>query len=107
MEVPISEGTTICGETIATCKPRDRDVVVLTIQRGSVTIPNPRPDREIMAGDILLCFGKSLPLKSLPLKSLPLKSLPLKSLPLKSLVPKKKRRRKKSAEAAVPTAPTA
>ena len=35
------------------------------IHRGSVAIPNPRGDREILAGDVLLCFGKTLTLKSL------------------------------------------
>jgi uncharacterized protein with PhoU and TrkA domain len=44
---------------------RNRDVLILTIQRGGVTIPNPRVDREILAGDVLLCFGKNLTLKGL------------------------------------------
>ena len=44
---------------------RDRDVVVLTIHRGSTTIPNPKGSREILDGDVLLCFGKTLTLKSL------------------------------------------
>jgi uncharacterized protein with PhoU and TrkA domain len=40
-------------------------VAVLTIRRGGVAIPNPRHDREILSGDTLLCFGKTLTLKSL------------------------------------------
>ncbi|MFW5844620.1 MAG: cation:proton antiporter regulatory subunit, partial [Planctomycetota bacterium] len=44
---------------------RQRDVVVLSITRDSVTIPNPRPDRVIKAGDTLLCYGKLITLKSL------------------------------------------
>ena len=38
---------------------------MLTIQRGSVTIPNPKVSREILSGDVLLCFGKNLTLKGL------------------------------------------
>ncbi|MBM4266277.1 MAG: 30S ribosomal protein S6--L-glutamate ligase [Deltaproteobacteria bacterium] len=65
MEIPIAEGSLLCGKTIGTSGLRDRDVIVLTIQRGSLTIPNPRRDRAIVAGDVLLCFGKNLTLKSL------------------------------------------
>ena len=72
IEVPVDERSDLCGKTIRDTHLRDRDVLILTIQRGSVTIPNPRVDREILAGDVLLCFGKSLTLKSLappPLES--------------------------------------
>ena len=65
IEVPVDERSELCGKTIRESQLRDRDVLVLTIQRESVTIPNPRVDREILAGDVLLCFGKTLTLKSL------------------------------------------
>ena len=65
IEVPVDERSELCGRTIRESQLRDRDVLVLTIQRESVTIPNPRVDREILAGDVLLCFGKTLTLKSL------------------------------------------
>jgi ribosomal protein S6--L-glutamate ligase len=65
MEVPVTEESALCGQTIQSSGLRDRDVLVLTLQRGSVAIPNPRRDREILAGDTLLCFGKNLTLKSL------------------------------------------
>lgn len=65
IEVPVDERSELCGKTIREAQLRDRDVLVLTIQRDSVTIPNPRVDREILAGDVLLCFGKTLTLKSL------------------------------------------
>ena len=65
MEVPVTEQSELCGKTIKTSGLRDRDVIVLTIQRESVSIPNPRNDREILAGDTLLCFGKTLTLKGL------------------------------------------
>ena len=31
---------------------------MLTLHRGARVIPNPRADRELEAGDRLLCFGK-------------------------------------------------
>jgi ribosomal protein S6--L-glutamate ligase len=65
MEVPVDDRSPLCGQTVAGSGLRERDVLVLTIQRGSVTIPNPRGSREILAGDVLLCFGKSLTLRSL------------------------------------------
>jgi len=65
MEVPVSAGSELVGKTIQQTGLRERDVLVLTIQRGGVTIPNPRQSREILAGDVLLCFGKSLTLKGL------------------------------------------
>lgn len=65
MEVPVDERSELCGKTVSGSGLRKMDVLVLTIQRGSVTIPNPREDREILAGDVLLCFGKSLTLRGL------------------------------------------
>jgi ribosomal protein S6--L-glutamate ligase len=79
LEVPVDERSALCGKTIRDSKLRDMDVLVLTIQRGSVTIPNPKQSREILAGDVLLCFGKTLTLKG--------------------LAPPKKARRRKSAAA--------
>jgi ribosomal protein S6--L-glutamate ligase len=65
MEVPVTEQSELSGKTVRGSGLRDRDIIVLTIQRGSVTIPNPRNDREILPGDILLCFGKMLTLRGL------------------------------------------
>jgi ribosomal protein S6--L-glutamate ligase len=79
IEVPVDDRSELCGQTIESASLRDRDVIVLTIQRGGITIPNPRTTREILAGDVLLCFGKSLTLKS--------------------LAPRKKRKRKRATPA--------
>jgi ribosomal protein S6--L-glutamate ligase len=65
IEIPVDETSELCGKTIQGSELRKRDVMVLTIQRGSVTIPNPRGTREILAGDVLLCFGNTLTLKGL------------------------------------------
>ncbi len=65
MEVPVDERSELCGKTIKDSGLRDRDVAVLTIQRGGVTIPNPKSTRELLPGDVLLCFGKNLTLRGL------------------------------------------
>ena len=65
LEVPVDEESELCGQTVSGSGLRERDVLVLTINRGSVTIPNPKGSREILSGDTLLCFGKTMHLKSL------------------------------------------
>jgi len=90
MEVPVDETSELCGKTIRGSGLRERDVLVLTIQRGGVTIPNPRTDREILTGDVLLCFGKNLTLKGFA----------------RSRRPKKRRGRKSAEEAPAPGADT-
>jgi ribosomal protein S6--L-glutamate ligase len=69
MEIRIDPSSELCGKTIEASGLRERDVLVLTIQRGSVSIPNPRKTREILSGDVLLCFGKTLTLKGLAPRS--------------------------------------
>jgi ribosomal protein S6--L-glutamate ligase len=65
LEVPVDERSELCDKAINETGLRDRDIVVLTINRGSVTIPNPKGSRQILAGDTLLCFGKTMTLKAL------------------------------------------
>jgi len=64
-EIPVAPGSELAGKTIAESGLRDRDIVVLNLERGSVPIPNPKGSRTIEAGDVLLCFGKLLTLRSL------------------------------------------
>jgi ribosomal protein S6--L-glutamate ligase len=65
MEVPIDPNSDLAGKTIQQTHGRERDVWILQIQRGGIVIPNPKGSREILPGDVLLCFGKTLTLKSL------------------------------------------
>jgi ribosomal protein S6--L-glutamate ligase len=65
LEVPIDEWSALAHKTIKQSGLRDQDVVVMAIHRGSVSIPNPKGSREVLPGDTLLCFGKSMTLKSL------------------------------------------
>lgn len=56
-EVPIGPTSPLVGQTIQQTGLRDRDILVLSLQRGTSLIPNPRGSRTLEAGDRLLCFG--------------------------------------------------
>jgi ribosomal protein S6--L-glutamate ligase len=57
-ELLVREGADVLGKTIRDSGLRDRDIVVLTLTRGTKVIPNPRGSRELEVGDRLLCFGR-------------------------------------------------
>jgi ribosomal protein S6--L-glutamate ligase len=57
-EIHIPDGSEYIGKSIQESGLRDKDIVVLTLNRGTTVIPNPRSQRQIEAGDRLLCFGK-------------------------------------------------
>jgi len=57
-EIHIPEGSDYIGKTIGDSGLREKDIVVLTLHRDTKVIPNPRPQRELAAGDRMLCFGK-------------------------------------------------
>lgn len=48
----------IVGKTIGESGLGERDITVLTLNRGSRVIPNPRNSHTLQADDRLLCFGK-------------------------------------------------
>jgi ribosomal protein S6--L-glutamate ligase len=55
-ELVIHEGANLVGATIEALQ--DRDITVLTLHKGTTVVPNPKRNRELEAGDRLLCFGK-------------------------------------------------
>ncbi len=57
-EIYVPMGSKFVGLTIAETKLAEQDINVLTLYRGSKTIPNPRHERVLEAYDKLLCFGK-------------------------------------------------
>ncbi|RMH77440.1 MAG: RimK family alpha-L-glutamate ligase [Actinomyces sp.] len=57
-ELHVREGADLVGKTIAESGLRERDIVILTLTRGTTVIPNPRLDRVLEADDRLLCFGR-------------------------------------------------
>jgi ribosomal protein S6--L-glutamate ligase len=64
-EIAIDRHSQLAHTRVGRSALREREVAVLSIQRGSVTIPNPADDREILPGDTLLCFGKLLTMRSM------------------------------------------
>ncbi len=64
-EFAIVPQSTMTNKTLAELDLRDRDVLVLSITRAGNVIPNPRGDRKILEGDVLLCYGKQLTLEGL------------------------------------------
>ncbi|RMH17533.1 MAG: RimK family alpha-L-glutamate ligase [Acidobacteria bacterium] len=80
-ELPIGEASELLGKTIATSGLRDRDVLVLTLNRDGRVIANPRGDRDLRVGDRILCFGRLEVLKSFLPKRKPRRLRRLKSPP--------------------------
>jgi ribosomal protein S6--L-glutamate ligase len=64
-EFQITASSHLRDRTLAELALGDRDVMVLSVQRGGIFIPNPRGDQKLLLGDQLLCYGKSLALKQL------------------------------------------
>jgi ribosomal protein S6--L-glutamate ligase len=64
-EFPITPTSELAGKMLSESGLDERDVRVLSIQRGSLVIPNPRGATRLFAGDVVLCFGKLLALKHL------------------------------------------
>jgi ribosomal protein S6--L-glutamate ligase len=62
-EFSITPTSVLVNKTLAESKLRERDVRVLSIQRGSVVLPNPTAETRLLAGDVVLCFGKLLAVK--------------------------------------------
>lgn len=57
-EILVPEGSSFVGQTIKESSLREHDINVLTLYRGTSVIPNPKSERQLEAGDRLLCFGK-------------------------------------------------
>ncbi len=64
IEFNVEPSAPIVGATIESSGLRERDIVVLRIVRGGEQIANPRKEREILAGDSLLCYGNQIALSS-------------------------------------------
>jgi len=83
-EILIASDSELVGRTLAESRLRDRDIVVLNLEREGEVISNPRGHRTLQGGDHLLCFG-------------------LLSA-MRDLVPIKERRRKRKAARAASSA---
>jgi ribosomal protein S6--L-glutamate ligase len=57
VELSINEGAALLAAGTTIGELREQDISVLTLNRGTTVIPNPRSDRVIEVDDRLLCFG--------------------------------------------------
>ncbi len=64
-ELLVREDGSFVGSSIADSDIHDRDITVLTVQRGTTVIPNPRPSFVLKANDRLLCFGSLEEMRSM------------------------------------------
>lgn len=54
----VGESSPLVGRTLEASGLGQRDIVVLSLSRAGVVIPNPKGGRVLLKGDRLLCFGK-------------------------------------------------
>ena len=81
-EIHVPEGSAFVGKSIMESELREKDIVVLSLHRGTTVIPNPRDARVLEAGDRLLCFGKRESMKDLiPDRRRRLRKRKMKKLP--------------------------
>ena len=64
-ELFVHSGADIVGGTLGESGILDRDITVLTLNRGTTVIPNPRKGQVLQAEDRLLCFGNMEEMRSL------------------------------------------
>ena len=64
-EITIDAQHPLANRALAEAGLHDRDVLVLSINRQGVVIPNPKGMQTILPGDVLLCFGKKITLRGL------------------------------------------
>jgi ribosomal protein S6--L-glutamate ligase len=56
-EFTVQPNSDMVGKTISQSGLRQQDILVLRIVRGGEQFANPNMSREIMAGDVLMCYG--------------------------------------------------
>jgi len=64
-ELLVQHSAELVGKRLDETDLRERDITVLTLQRGTAVIPNPPGSKELEAGDRLLCFGKLEEMRSM------------------------------------------
>jgi ribosomal protein S6--L-glutamate ligase len=67
-EIIVHAGADLVGRTLGDSLLADKDITVLTINRGPTVIPNPRKNEVMQAGDRLLSFGKLEEMRSMVAK---------------------------------------
>jgi len=64
-ELVVHSGADLVGKTLGESGLLDKDITVLTLNRGASVIPNPRARQVLEAEDRLLCFGKMDEMRSM------------------------------------------
>jgi len=64
-EFELTPGGPLTDKTLQELALSELDVTVLSIQRGSVVIPNPRGQQRLLRGDLVVAYGKLMTLKQL------------------------------------------
>ncbi len=68
-ELPITQDSSLAHQTLAQASLRERDIMVLSIDRQGLVLPVPNAETTILPGDTLVCYGKQSTLKELiPIK---------------------------------------
>ena len=78
-ELLVREDAHFVGQTIAESGLDERDITVLTVQRGTTVIPNPRRPFVLEANDRLLCFGRLEEMRGMIPKRRPRRVAPIAS----------------------------
>lgn len=65
VELHILKNSELIGRSIEKSGFQEKDIIVMSIKRGASTISNPKPIREFLEDDLLLCFGKLENMRSL------------------------------------------
>ncbi len=63
-EITVGGDSEIANKTLVKTGLRARDILVLSIHRNTLIIPNPEGDFEVLPGDLLLCYSKQIAMKS-------------------------------------------
>jgi ribosomal protein S6--L-glutamate ligase len=85
-EIAIHHDSHMVGQTIEGTGLRDNDITVLSLNRGTTVIPNPRVTRLLEINDRLLCFGKLESMRGLIPKRKS-RNARIKDLPVEHVVP--------------------
>ena len=65
VELNLKENFPYIGHTLAESPLREKDILVLAINRDGITIPAPKGQRKMQVGDTLFCYGKLAGMKEL------------------------------------------
>lgn len=65
VEIGVHADSEIAHKLLSEVPLKERDILVLSIERQGLIIPNPRGSREILPGDVLLCYGKRQALEAI------------------------------------------